>query len=370
MKIRGFRIECGEVEAQLSADPRVRSVAVDAIDDGDGNKRLVAWVVPAPETERATLATELRRHLQARLPDYMVPAAYVWLEALPLTGNGKLDKRALPVPQVDACAREAYAPPQGEAENLLAAIWHELLGVERIGRYDHFFELGGHSLMAVRLANRVQQAGWQLPLQALFASPVLHVLAQALQVAPTQESIPMLPVARDGELPLSFAQQRLWFLTQLEGMSETYHIPLALRLRGRLDRQALQQGLDALYSRHESLRSRFITREDRPQVQILPANGLPLAFHDLRRHPAQAETLCRQAATQSFDLTQGTLVRAALLRLADEEHLFLLTCHHIVSDGWSTGILLRELGVLYGAFRRGEADPLPPPTLQYPDYAA
>ncbi|MGP2705863.1 condensation domain-containing protein, partial [Serratia marcescens] len=277
---------------------------------------------------------------------------------------------ALPVPQVDACAREAYAPPQGEAENLLAAIWHELLGVERIGRYDHFFELGGHSLMAVRLANRVQQAGWQLPLQALFASPVLHVLAQALQVAPTQESIPMLPVARDGELPLSFAQQRLWFLTQLEGMSETYHIPLALRLRGRLDRQALQQGLDALYARHESLRSRFITREDRPQVQILPANGLPLAFHDLRRHPAQAETLCRQAATQSFDLTQGPLVRAALLRLADEEHLFLLTCHHIVSDGWSTGILLRELGALYGAFRRGEADPLPPLTLQYPDYAA
>jgi amino acid adenylation domain-containing protein len=370
VKIRGFRIECGEVEAQLSTDPRVRSVAVDAIGDGDGGKRLVAWVVPAPEAERATLATGLRQHLQARLPDYMVPVAYVWLEALPLTGNGKLDKRALPVPQVDAYVREAYAPPQGEAENLLAAIWRELLGVERVGRYDHFFELGGHSLMAVRLANRVQQAGWLLPLQALFASPVLHVLAQALEVAPAQEPLPILPVARDGELPLSFAQQRLWFLTQLEGMSETYHIPLALRLHGRLDRQALQHSLDALYARHESLRSRFITREDRPQVQILPANGLPLAFHDLRRHPAQADTLCRQAATQPFDLTQGPLVRAALIRLADEEHLFLLTCHHIVSDGWSTGILLRELGALYGAFRRGDADPLPLPTLQYPDYAA
>ncbi|MEL5394668.1 amino acid adenylation domain-containing protein [Serratia nevei] len=370
VKIRGFRIECGEVEAQLSTDPRVRSVAVDAIDDGDGGKRLVAWVVPAPEAERATLATGLRQHLQARLPDYMVPVAYVWLEALPLTGNGKLDKRALPVPQVDAYVREAYAPPQGEAENLLAAIWRELLGVERVGRYDHFFELGGHSLMAVRLANRVQQAGWQLPLQALFASPVLHVLAQTLEVAPAQEPLPILPVARDGELPLSFAQQRLWFLTQLEGMSETYHIPLALRLHGRLDRQALQHSLDALYARHESLRSRFITREDRPQVQILPANGLPLAFHDLRRHPAQADTLCRQAATQPFDLTQGPLVRAALIRLADEEHLFLLTCHHIVSDGWSTGILLRELGALYGALRRGDADPLPPLTLQYADYAA
>jgi amino acid adenylation domain-containing protein len=370
VKIRGFRIECGEVEAQLSTDPRVRSVAVDAIDDGDGGKRLVAWVVPAPEAERATLATGLRQHLQARLPDYMVPVAYVWLEALPLTGNGKLDKRALPVPQVDAYVREAYAPPQGEAENLLAAIWRELLGVERVGRYDHFFELGGHSLMAVRLANRVQQAGWQLPLQALFASPVLHVLAQALEVAPAQEPLLILPVARDGELPLSFAQQRLWFLTQLEGMSETYHIPLALRLHGRLDRQALQHSLDALYARHESLRSRFITREDRPQVQILPANGLPLAFHDLRRHPAQADTLCRQAATQPFDLTQGPLVRAALIRLADEEHLFLLTCHHIISDGWSTGILLRELGALYVAFRRSDVDPLPPLTLQYPDYAA
>ncbi|HBI6269832.1 TPA: amino acid adenylation domain-containing protein, partial [Serratia marcescens] len=373
VKIRGFRIECGEVEAQLSTDPRVRSVAVDAIDDGDGGKRLVAWVVPAQEAERATLATGLRQHLQARLPDYMVPVAYVWLEALPLTGNGKLDKRALPVPQVDAYVREAYAPPQGEAENLLAAIWRELLGVERVGRYDHFFELGGHSLMAVRLANRVQQAGWQLPLQALFASPVLHVLAQALEVAPAQEPLPILPVARDGDLPLSFAQQRLWFLTQLEGMSETYHIPLALRLHGRLDRQALQHSLDALYARHESLRSRFITREDRPQVQILPANGLPLAFHDLRRHPAQADTLCRQAATQPFDLTQGPLVRAALIRLADEEHLFLLTCHHIISDGWSTGILLRELGALYGALRRGDADPLPPLPplpLQYADYAA
>ena len=370
VKIRGFRIECGEVEAQLSTDPRVRSVAVDAIDDGDGGKRLVAWVVPAQEAERATLATGLRQHLQARLPDYMVPVAYVWLEALPLTGNGKLDKRALPVPQVDAYVREAYAPPQGEAENLLAAIWRELLGIERVGRYDHFFELGGHSLMAVRLANRVQQAGWQLPLQALFASPVLHVLAQALEVAPAQEPLPILPVARDGDLPLSFAQQRLWFLTQLEGMSETYHIPLALRLHGRLDRQALQHSLDALYARHESLRSRFITREDRPQVQILPANGLPLAFHDLRRHPAQADTLCRQAATQPFDLTQGPLVRAALIRLADEEHLFLLTCHHIISDGWSTGILLRDLGALYGALRRGDADPLPPLTLQYADYAA
>ena len=173
-------------------------------------------MVPAPEAERATLATGLRQHLRARLPDYMVPVAYVWLEALPLTGNGKLDKRALPVPQVDAYVREAYAPPQGEAENLLAAIWRELLGVERVGRYDHFFELGGHSLMAVRRLTACNRPDGSYRCRR--CSPARYcMLAQALEVAPAQEPLPILPVARDGELPLSFAQQRLWFLTQLEG---------------------------------------------------------------------------------------------------------------------------------------------------------
>ncbi|RJF52836.1 amino acid adenylation domain-containing protein [Serratia inhibens] len=370
VKIRGFRIECGEVEAQLSTHPAVSGVAVDAIDDGDGGKRLVAWIVPTQGADRGELAAGLRQHLQARLPDYMVPVAYVWLEALPLTGNGKLDKRALPAPQAGSCVREAYVAPQGVTETLLAAIWGELLGVEQIGRYDNFFELGGHSLMAVRLANRVQQAGWQLPLAALFAGPTLHMVAKALEAAPATALPPINPTAREGALPLSFAQQRLWFLTQLEGMSETYHIPLALRLCGRLDRQALQGSLDALYTRHEALRSVFVTRDDRPQVQLLPADGLSLTFHDLSKHPEEAEMLCRCAATQAFDLVQGPLVRASLIRLADEEHVLLLTCHHIVSDGWSTGILLRELGALYGAFRHGEANPLPPLALQYPDYAA
>ncbi|CAI2514219.1 Tyrocidine synthase III [Serratia ficaria] len=373
VKIRGFRIECGEVEAQLSADPRVRSVAVDAIDDGDGGKRLVAWVVPAMDADRGALAAGLRQHLQARLPDYMVPVAYVWLEALPLTGNGKLDKRALPAPQIGACAREAYVAPQGETETLLAGIWRELLGVERVGRYDSFFELGGHSLMAVRLANRVQQAGWLLPLRALFAEPVLHLLAQALEAAPTQALPPIEATARDAALPLSFAQQRLWFPTQLEGMSETYHIPLALRLNGDMDLSAWRRSLDALYARHEALRSRFATLDDRPQAHILPADGLPLTLHDLRGQQdaqSRARQLAQQQADAPFDLSAGPLVRATLIRLAEEEHLFLLTCHHIVSDGWSTGILLRELGTLYGAFRHGEADPLPPLALQYPDYAA
>ena len=370
VKIRGFRIECGEIEATLATHPAVREAVVDARAVGD-DKRLVAWVVPVADVAEETLAGALRQHVSAVLPDYMVPSAWVVVAALPLSPNGKLDRRALPEPQ-GIQSEAAYEAPQGERETLLAEIWRELLNVEQVGRHDNFFELGGHSLLAVRLTNRLQQMEWQLPLQTLFANPTLHVVAQQLQR--TSEALPPIEaLPRDAALPLSFAQQRLWFLTQLEGMSETYHIPLALSLRGDLDLPAWRQSLDALYARHEALRSRFITVEGQPQTHILPADALPLTVHDLRGQQdtqSRARQLAQHLAEAPFELSSGPLVRAALLRLADEEHLFLLTCHHIVSDGWSTGILLRELGVLYGAFRRGEADPLPPPTLQYPDYAA
>ncbi|MBH2863577.1 amino acid adenylation domain-containing protein, partial [Serratia marcescens] len=370
VKIRGFRIECGEIEAVLATHPAVREAVVDARAVGD-DKRLVAWVVPAAGVAEETLAGALRQHVSAALPDYMVPSAWVVVAALPLSPNGKLDRRALPEPQ-GVQSQAAYEAPQGEHETLLAAIWRELLNVEQVGRHDNFFELGGHSLLAVRLTNRLQQVEWQLPLQTLFANPTLLALAQ--QLRRTDEALPPIEaMPRGAELPLSFAQQRLWFLTQLEGLSETYHIPLALSLRGELDLPAWRQSLDALYARHEALRSRFVTVEGQPQAHILPADALPLTVHDLRGRQdaqSQARQLAQRLTEAPFDLTQGPLVRAALIRLADEEHLFLLTCHHIVSDGWSTGILLRELGALYGAFRRGDADPLPPLTLQYPDYAA
>ncbi|PYB18228.1 non-ribosomal peptide synthetase, partial [Serratia marcescens] len=333
--------------------------------------RLVAWVVPAADVAEETLAGALRQHVSAALPDYMVPSAWVVVAALPLSPNGKLDRRALPEPQ-GAQSQAAYEAPQGEHETLLAAIWRELLNVEQVGRHDNFFELGGHSLLAVRLTNRLQQVEWQLPLQTLFANPTLLALAQ--QLRRTDEALPPIEaMPRGAALPLSFAQQRLWFLTQLEGLSETYHIPLALNLRGELALPAWRQSLDALYVRHEALRSRFVTVEGQPQAHILPADALPLTVHDLRGQQdaqSQARQLAQRLTEAPFDLTQGPLVRAALIRLADEEHLFLLICHHIISDGWSTGILLRELGALYGAFRRSDADPLPPLTLQYPDYAA
>ncbi|MDQ9594569.1 amino acid adenylation domain-containing protein, partial [Serratia marcescens] len=361
---------CGEIEAVLATHPAVREAVVDARAVGD-DKRLVAWVVPAADVAEEALAGALRQHVSAALPDYMVPSAWVVVVALPLSPNGKLDRRALPEPQ-GAQSQAAYEAPQGEHETLLAAIWRELLNVERVGRHDNFFELGGHSLLAVRLTNRLQQMEWQLPLQVLFANPTLLALAQ--QLRRTDEALPPIEaMPRGAALPLSFAQQRLWFLTQLEGLSETYHIPLALSLRGELALPAWRQSLDVLYARHEALRSRFVTVEGQPQAHILPADALPLTVHDLRGRQdaqSQARQLAQRLTEAPFDLTQGLLVRAALIRLADEEHLFLLTCHHIISDGWSTGILLRELGALYGALRRGDADPLPPLTLQYADYAA
>ncbi|HHK5975639.1 TPA: amino acid adenylation domain-containing protein, partial [Serratia marcescens] len=343
VKIRGFRIECGEIEAVLATHPAVREAVVDARAVGD-DKRLVAWVVPAADVAEETLAGALRQHVSAALPDYMVPSAWVVVAALPLSPNGKLDRRALPEPQ-GAQSQAAYEAPQGEHETLLAGIWRELLNVEQVGRHDNFFELGGHSLLAVRLTNRLQQVEWQLPLQTLFANPTLLALAQ--QLRRTDEALPPIEaMPRGAALPLSFAQQRLWFLTQLEGLSETYHIPLALNLRGELDLPAWRQSLDALYVRHEALRSRFVTVEGQPQAHILPADALPLTVHDLRRQQdaqSQARQLAQRLTEAPFDLTQGPLVRAALIRLADEEHLFLLICHHIISDGWSTGILLREL---------------------------
>ncbi|MEC5620018.1 amino acid adenylation domain-containing protein, partial [Serratia nevei] len=314
VKIRGFRIECGEIEAVLATHPAVREAVVDARAVGD-DKRLVAWVVPAADVAEETLAGALRQHVSAALPDYMVPSAWVVVAALPLSPNGKLDRRALPEPQ-GAQSQAAYEAPQGEHETLLAGIWRELLNVEQVGRHDNFFELGGHSLLAVRLTNRLQQVEWQLPLQTLFANPTLLALAQ--QLRRTDEALPPIEaMPRGAALPLSFAQQRLWFLTQLEGLSETYHIPLALNLRGELDLPAWRQSLDALYVRHEALRSRFVTVEGQPQAHILPADALPLTVHDLRRQQdaqSQARQLAQRLTEAPFDLTQGPLVRAALIR--------------------------------------------------------
>ncbi|WP_036835668.1 non-ribosomal peptide synthetase, partial [Photorhabdus temperata] len=224
VKIRGFRIEPGEIEARLTEFPAVREAAVLALGD-DYDKHLVAYVVAEADDE---LVNNLRIHLNTRLPDYMVPAAIVRLDAFPLTPNGKLDRKVLPVPGEEAFAHQVYEAPQGEIEIALAAIWHELLGIEQVSRHDNFFALGGHSLLAVRMMNRIATLGVELPLSTLFESPSLIAFAEAMRAQLNKQGsvLPaIMPISREGELPLSFAQQRLWFLSQFEGVSETYHIP-------------------------------------------------------------------------------------------------------------------------------------------------
>ncbi|QQO35652.1 amino acid adenylation domain-containing protein [Bradyrhizobium diazoefficiens] len=383
VKIRGFRIEPGEIAARLAEHPLVREAVVVTQQDGRAEPRLVGYVVAAAEhgadAEQADLAATLRRHLSTRLPDYMVPSAVVRLATLPLTPNGKLDRSALPAPDDEAYARASYAAPQGEIETALARIWAELLGLERVGRHDHFFALGGHSLLAVQLLSRVSQAlGLALPLTTLFAQPVLLDLAASL-VALLSGSDPhplpaIVAVPRDAPLVLSSAQQRLWFLAQLDQSRTNYHMPLLLRLHGELDRSAWQRSLDRVLARHEGLRSIFVAPEGTPWVELVPAEaGLPLAQHDLQGRPDAAAALvelCQQEARTPFDLARGPLIRGRLIRLSDQEHVVLLTQHHIVSDGWSLGVLLRELSQLYRAFVAGDDDPLPPLAIQYPDYAA
>ncbi|RAX06127.1 non-ribosomal peptide synthetase, partial [Photorhabdus bodei] len=335
---------------------------------------MVAYVVAEAHEG---LINSLREHLSIQLPDYMVPSAFVRLDAFPLTPNGKLDRQALPAPDNEAVARQVYEAPQGEMEMALAAIWREVLGVEQISRYDNFFALGGHSLLAVRVMNRVAALGIELPLTTLFKSPSLRAFAEAMQTRKEQTDtiLPaIVPISREGELPLSFAQQRLWFLAQLEGVSETYHIPMALRLCGELDVMAWQKALDTLFARHEALRSIFVSVDGQPQVRLLePDSGLLLSQYDLRGVSDADEVLERlstEEAHASFDLESGPLIRSALIRITDDEYQFLLTLHHIISDGWSANVLIQELNALYTAFMAGQSDPLPTLAIQYPDYAA
>ncbi|PHM77925.1 Amino acid adenylation [Xenorhabdus cabanillasii JM26] len=372
VKIRGFRVELGEIETRLLEHPAVHEAVVLALDDGQG-KRLVAYIVAAADDE---LVNNLRTHLSAVLPDYMVPAAFVCLDNLPQTPNGKLDRRALPAPDGDAFARQTYEAPQGETEIALAAIWREVLGIEAISRHDNFFALGGHSLLAMQVMNRIAALGTALPLSELFSSPSLAALAERLHTRFDQQSTlpPILPVSREGMLPLSFVQERLWLLAQLKGVDERYNLPLVWHLRGQLDIAAWQQALNVLFARHEALRSVFVSVDGQLQVHLLAADcGLPLVQHDLRECP-NAETALKRLRTEEvytpFDLSRGPLVRTMLIRLADDDYQFLLTQHHLISDGWSVKILIDELNTLYTAFLAGQPDPLPALAIQYPDYAA
>ncbi|RON51638.1 non-ribosomal peptide synthetase [Pseudomonas frederiksbergensis] len=367
VKIRGLRIELGEIEVVLAACQGVTEAVVIVREDRPGEQRLVAYY----KAQTAPSVDVLRALMLAQLPEYMVPVAYVLLDDMPQTPNGKLDRKALPAPDAGALNAYGYEAPQQAVESELAQIWQDLLGLDRVGRHDRFFELGGHSLLAMRLISQVRlRLGVELALSELFSHSQLSELAQAVSSAGRSNLPEIVAVSRDEPLPLSFAQQRLLFLTRIEGASAAYHLPAGLRLSGDLDRHALQRALDRIVARHEALRTSFTSSA----TQLIAASdtGFAMRLVDLCGHAeAQSElqTLAAQEATQAFDLEHGPLIRGQLIRLGEREHVLLVTMHHIVSDGWSIGVLTRELVALYEAFRNGKDDPLPPLPVQYADYA-
>ncbi|MBB4133176.1 non-ribosomal peptide synthetase [Xanthomonas sp. 3075] len=372
VKIRGFRIELGEIQAALRGCDGVRQAVVVVREDNTGDKRLVAYLVG--DTDITLNADALRTQLGARLPDYMLPAAYMQLDALPLTANGKLDRRALPAPDADALAVQAYVAPEGELETQLATLWSELLGVERIGRYDDFFALGGHSLLAVQLLARVRQRlGLDLSLAGIFAHARLADLAAALTSGSVDTPPAVVPCPQNGPLPLSFAQQRLWFIDMHGQIGTAYSLAYALRLRGSLEVTALGRALERIVERHQALRTCFVTVDGQPQQLIQPADrGFALVHHDLSADsdPLQAAYAHVESEAQApFDLASGPLLRSRLLRLGEHDHILLLTVHHIVADAWSGAVLVNELSALYSAFVQGLDDPLPPLPIQYADFA-
>jgi amino acid adenylation domain-containing protein len=372
VKLRGFRIELGEIEAALMAHAGVAQATVIVRTD-DGEKRLVAYYTAAADEPAS--AEALRAHLAGRLPAYMIPAAFVPLDAIPLTANGKVDRRALPEPDAAAYAADVYEPPQGEIETALAAIWAKLLKVERVGRRDDFFELGGHSLLAIRAITLIREAlSADVSVRDVFARPVLADLAELLQDAARSELPPIVAAERGEHMPVSFAQQRLWFLAEVEGAGGAYHMPFGFRLEGALDAEALQDALDRIVARHESLRTTFATANGEPVQVIASAERARFALRheDVRdRDGAQAQVrrLAAAEAAAPFDLERGPVIRGVLIREGETSHTLLITMHHIVSDGWSMGVLFKELSALYDAFAHGRPDPLAPLPVQYADYA-
>ncbi len=376
VKIRGMRVEPGEIEVVLEEHKGVKQCAVIAREDERGDKRLVAYVVPSGE--KVPARAELREYLQRKLPEYMVPSAFVELSQLPLTPNGKLDRKSLPEPVAATEVRENESP-RTPVEEIVAGIWAEVLRLERVGGNENFFELGGHSILATQLISRVREVFQvEVPLRALFERPTVEGLAKVVEqerdAGRQSAAPPILPAGRDMELPLSFAQQRLWFIHQLEPESAAYNTSRVMRLRGALDISVLRQSLQEIARRHEVLRTRFVSRDGRP-VQVIEEPGeieLPIwDISDLEgdERNARAEQIVGQEAGRTFDLERGPVWWPALVRMSAEDHMLLLSIHHIASDAWSASLLVSELKVLYEALRKCKPSPLPDLAIQYADFA-
>ncbi|AOX02683.1 non-ribosomal peptide synthetase [Moorena producens PAL-8-15-08-1] len=376
VKIRGFRIELGEIEAVLSTHPHIQQTTVIVREDSPGNKRLVAYYVSQSES---LTTNQLREFLKQKLPDYMVPSAFITLETLPLTPNGKVDRNALPAPEGEISRVEEYVAPRTPTEEIIANIFALVLGVQDVGIHDNFFELGGHSLLATQLISQLRVTfNIEIPLREVFKTPTIALIEPKLTQLLTTDNqlrLPLIQPRTDSEqLPLSWAQERLWFLNQLEGSSATYNMPAALKITGNLIINALEQTLSEIINRHEVLRTSFSTINGTPIQVIHPDTTINIDVVDLQKHPKQEqETILQQEvqqeATTPFDLEVAPLIRCKLWQLDTSEYVLVLTMHHIVSDGWSMGILIEELSRLYQAFAASEASPLPELAIQYADFA-
>jgi amino acid adenylation domain-containing protein len=378
VKVRGFRIELAEIETVLEQHPDVREAVVLAREIEPSDKRLVAYLVLE---ERGPTTGELYRFLQRKVPDYMVPAMFIVLDTLPLTPNGKVDRQALPAPdQTRPEVESTFIAPRTPIEELLASIWTRVLGIEQVGVHDNFFELGGHSLLAYQVTSRVNDAfRVNLSLRTMFEAPTVAGLVghiqTAMRVQQGTQSPPITQISRKDSLPLSFAQQQMWLIDQLEPGNIAYNVPFTLRISGPLAIIALRKSLNEIVRRHAALRTTFATLDGQPVQNIAPSLDLSLPLADLGQLPEtrrenQARRLAREEAQRPFELAQGPLLRATLLRLEETEHLLLLTMHHIVTDGWSLSVLSQELATLYQASTTDGISPLPDLPIQYADFAA
>jgi amino acid adenylation domain-containing protein/non-ribosomal peptide synthase protein (TIGR01720 family) len=387
IKLRGFRIELGEIEATLRQHEAVLEAVV-VLYSKEDDKRIIAYVTKNNEqlrvnrgeallTDDRTLITELRTWLKARLPEYMVPSGFTVLDTIPLTQNGKIDRKKLKKLDIEFRGQEErYVVPRIPEEELLCVIWVNVLNVERVGIYDNFFELGGHSLIATQLVSRIRESfEVEMPLRIIFEHPVLHDQAEWLDAQQRPSKLPSIVPLTDGEpLVLSFAQQRLWFLAQLEGQSATYNMPAALRLDGELDHAALERSMETLVKRHDSLRLCFPVVDGQAAVEILDDYN-PLTFTDLSglsgtERQRRVDELIEKHAQVPFDITTGPLLRSHLVKFSDEEHIMLFNMHHIISDGWSMGAMIREWSALYRAYYSHQEAELPELSIRYTDYAA
>ncbi|GAA4658127.1 hypothetical protein GCM10023347_06560 [Streptomyces chumphonensis] len=377
VKLRGFRVELGEVEAVLAACPGVVAAAAAVRSDGHGGAVLAGYVVAGPDGP--VPAAELRAHCAGRLPHYAVPSDFVPLETLPVGTSGKLDRVALPELRPDrerALGETEFVAPRDATERVVAEIWQEVLGVGRVGIDDSFFDLGGHSLLATMAVSRIaERLGRAVELRTLFENPRIRSFGPLVAAAREAGTATVVPVDRSGPLPMSFAQERMWFLDRMSDVGDEYVLWFSWRLRGGLDRAAWQGALDDVVARHEVLRTALLEVDGRPVQQVLDGVGVPLAWHPAPRGGTVAERLdavraeAVAFATERFDLVAPPMLRAGVWELAGDDHVAVIAFHHAATDGWSKDVLIEELSALYAARRDGRPAGLPPVAVQYGDFA-